>query len=125
VPEVDQLDALRQTNDDNVVVTIRGIGEMSSQNPGSKITLSANSDIFGLRASVQISRTARDEAIWNAMDDAADDVAKVFANGQQYEVFHPPQGPPAQIFKLQPTELASSKLPFAKRRDRMGTTHHE
>ena len=50
------------------------------------------------------------------MDDAADDVAKVFANGQPYEVFDPPQGPPAQIFKLQPTELASSQLPFAKRR---------
>jgi len=126
IPEVDLLDALRQSNDDNVVITIRGIGEMTPQNPNSNITLSGNIDEFGMpRASVQITRTARDEALWNAMDDAADDVAKVFANGQQYEVFDPPQGPPAQIFKLQPTELASSKLPFAKRRDRMGTTHHE
>jgi hypothetical protein len=125
VPEVDQLDALRQTNDDNVVITIRGIGEMSSRNPGSKITLPGNSDIFGLRASVQITRTARDEALWNAMDDAADDVAKVFANGQPYEVFDPPQGVPKQIFILPPSDAASTKLPFAKRRDRMGTTHHE
>ena len=126
VPEVDLLDALRHTNDDNVVITIRGIGEMTPRNPNSKITLSGAIDEFGMpRASVQINRTTRDEALWNAMDDAADDVAKVFANGQPYEVFDPPQGPPAQIFKLQPTELASSQLPFAKRRDKMGTTHHE
>src|SRR3954447_6867706 len=126
VPEVDLLDALRQTNDDNVVITIRGIGEMTPRNPNSNITLSGAIDEFGMpRASVQINRTARDEVLWNAMDDAADDVAQVFANGQPYEVFDPPQGPPNQIFKLLPTELASSKLPFAKRRDKMGTTHHE
>lgn len=126
VPEVDMLDALRQTNDDNVVITIRGIGEMSSRNPASKITLSSNSDEFqALRASVQIKRTTRDEDLWNAMDDAADDVAKVFANGQSYEVFDPPQGVPNQIFLLAPSDAASSKLPFAKRRDKMGTTHHE
>ena len=40
VPEVDLLDALRHTNDDNVVITIRGIGEMTPRNPNSKITLS-------------------------------------------------------------------------------------
>jgi hypothetical protein len=126
VPEVDLIDALRQTNDDNVVITIRGIGEMSPRNPNSNITLSGNLDEFTMpRASVQISRTTRDESLWNAMDDAADDVAKVFANGQPFQVFDPPQGVPAQIFNLQPNELASSVLPFGKRRDKMGTTHHE
>ena len=126
VPEVDLLDALRQSNDDNVVITIRGIGEMTPRNPNSRITLSGNLDEFTMpRADVQINRSTRDENLWNAMDDAADDVAKVFANGQPYEVFDPPQGPPAQIFKLQPNELPSSKLPFPKRRDKMGTTHHE
>jgi len=126
IPEVDQLDALRQTNDDNVVITIRGIGEMTPRNPDSKITLSGNLDEFGMpRAFVQINPNARDQALWNAMDEAADDVAKVFANGQPYEVFEPPQGTPKQIHKLQPSDLASSKLPFAKRRDTLGTTHHE
>ena len=126
VPEVDLLDALRHTNDDNVVITIRGIGEMTPRNPNSKITLSGNLDEFGMpRAFVQINRTARDEDLWNAMDEAADDVAKVFANGQPYEVFEPPHGTPKQIHKLQPADAASSKLPFAKRRDTMGTTHHE
>ncbi|MFB9269621.1 family 16 glycoside hydrolase [Bradyrhizobium erythrophlei] len=125
VPEVDQLDALRQTNDDNVVITIRGIGEMSTLNPASNITLSQHLDEFGLRASVQINRTQRDEDLWNAMDEAADDVAKVFANGVPYEVFDPPQGTPKQIFTLPPTDAASTKLPFGSRRDAMGTTHHE
>lgn len=125
VPEVDQLDALRQTNDDNVVITIRGIGEMSAHNPASNITLSQHVDEFGLRAAVQIKRTQRDEDLWNAMDDAADDVARVFANGVPYEVFDPPQGPPKQIFTLPPGDVASTKQPFANRRDAMGTTHHE
>ena len=126
VPEVDLLDALRQTNDDNVVITIRGIGQMTPRNPASKIRLSGNLDEFGMpRAFVEINRTAQDEALWNAMDEAADDVAKVFANGQPYEVFEPPQGPPKQIHKMQPNEAPSSKLPFVKRRDTMGTTHHE
>lgn len=126
IPEVDLLDALRQANDDNVVITIRGIGQMTSRNPGSKVTLSGELDEYGMpRAFVEISLTDRDNNLWNAMDEAADDVAKVFANGHPYEVFDPPQGPAKQIFVLQPTEAASTKLPFEKRRDGLGTTHHE
>jgi choline dehydrogenase-like flavoprotein len=126
IPEVDLLDALRQANDDNVVITIRGIGQMTSRNPASKVSLSGELDEYGMpRAFVEISLTDRDNNLWNAMDEAADDVAKVFANGHPYEVFDPPQGPAKQIFVLQPTEAASTKLPFAKRRDGLGTTHHE
>jgi choline dehydrogenase-like flavoprotein len=126
VPEVDQLEALRQSNDDNVVITIRGIGEMTPRNPGSKVTLSGELDEFGMpRAFVELVRTSRDDNLWNAMDEAADDVAKVFAGGQPYEVFDPPQGAPNQIFTVSSTALASTVLPFAKRRDGMGTTHHE
>src|SRR5204863_413074 len=74
---------------------------------------------------IRIPRSALPAGLPNAMDEAADDVAKVFANGQPYEVFEPPQGTPKQIHVLQPADLASSKLPFAKRRDNLGTTHHE
>jgi len=82
IPEVDLLDALRQANDDNVVITIRGIGQMTSRNPGSKVTLSGELDEYGVpRAFVEISLTDPDNNLWNAMDEAADDVAKVFANG--------------------------------------------
>jgi choline dehydrogenase-like flavoprotein len=126
IPEVDLLDALRQANDDNVVITIRGIGQMTSRNPGSQVTLSSELDEYGMpRAFVQINPTDRDNNLWNAMDEAADDVAKVFANGHPYEVFDPPQGPAKQIFVLPPAEAASTKLPFERRRDGLGTTHHE
>jgi choline dehydrogenase-like flavoprotein len=126
IPEVDLLDALRQANDNNVVITIRGIGQMTQHNPASKVTLSGELDEYGVpRAFVEINPTDRDNNLWDAMDQAADDVAKVFANGQPYEVFDPPQGPPKQIFVLQPTEAASTRLPFQKRRDGLGTTHHE
>jgi hypothetical protein len=47
------------------------------------------------------------------------------SNGQPYEVFDLPQGPAKQIFVLQSTEAASTKLPFEKRRAGLGTTHHE
>ena len=98
---------------------------MTSRNPDSKIILSNNFDEFGLRAYVQIKPTARDQTLWKAMDEAADDVARVFPIGSPYEVFDPPQGALKQIFTLQPAEAASTKLPFAKRHDKMGTTHHE
>ncbi|MCI0666721.1 MAG: DUF1080 domain-containing protein [Methylococcaceae bacterium] len=126
IPEVDLIDALRQSNDDNVVITIRGIGEMTPRNPANNVTLSAELDEYQtLRAAVALSPNARDDALWNAMDEAADDVAMVFANGQMYEVFDPPQGPASQIFKIPATHAASTVLPFNRRRDRLGTTHHD
>ncbi len=126
VPEVELIDALRQSNDDNVVITIRGIGEMTPLNPANKVTLSGELDEFGLpRAFITLGPNTRDNNLWNAMDEAADDVAQVFANGQMYEVFDPPQGVPKQIFKIPANQAASTVLPFDKRRDRLGTTHHE
>jgi hypothetical protein len=126
VPEVDLLDALRQTTDNNVVITIRGIGEMTRLNPQSGISLSGDLDEYGMpRAFVRLQESPSDDSLWNAMDEAADDVAQIFANGQPYEVFEPPQGIPTIIHKLQPTDAPSSQLPFAKRRDTLGTTHHE
>lgn len=125
VPEVELIDALRQSNDDNVVITIRGIGGMDPHNPQSGIRLSGNMTDNLPRAFVEIKPTARDIALWDAMDEAADDVARVFANGKPYEVFEPPQGPAKKIHKLQSTDAPSSKLPFQVRRDKLGTTHHE
>src|SRR4029453_10349364 len=52
-------------------------------------------------------------------------VAFVFANGQPYEIFEPPQAPVKVIHKVAANVVPSTVLPFAKRRDRLGTTHHE
>ncbi len=126
IPEVDLLDALRQSNDDNVVITIRGIGEMTPRNASNKVSLAGELDEHGLpRAIVELSPNTRDNNLWDAMDEAAEDVAMVFAHGQQYEVFDPPQGPAKQIFKIPAAQAASTVLPFNRRRDGLGTTHHE
>jgi choline dehydrogenase-like flavoprotein len=126
IPEVELIDALKLSNDDNVVITIRGIGQMMPLNPGSKVTLSGELDEHNMpRAFVDITASSRDQDVWNAMDEAADDVALVFANGQPYEIFEPPQAPVKIIHTVAANTVPSTVLPFAKRRDRLGTTHHE
>jgi hypothetical protein len=58
-------------------------------------------DEFGVpRAFVTLTPTAKDLALWDAMDQAADKVAKIFAGSQTLEV-------------------------ISKNRDGLGTTHHE
>lgn len=101
VPDLDGFDVFRIANDTHVVITIRGIGEMEPQNPNSSVTLDPEPDEFGMRrAKVAIAPSAKDLALWDAMDKAADDVAKVFASNQPFEV-------------------------LGKTRDGLGTTHHE
>jgi hypothetical protein len=87
VPSLDFFTPFLTANDDQVVITLRGIGEMESQNPNSRVTLTATPDEFLLpRAFVSINPSVKDNALWDAMDSTADDAALVFANGQPYEV---------------------------------------
>ena len=131
VPDMDGFDAFKNITDTHVVITMRGIGEMVSQNPNSFIRLDAEADESGVpRAFVSIAdpmqpngsaQSAKDLALWDAMDRAANDVAKVFAGGQPFEIFTA-QGPV--------TVTAASDLraifPYTPgRRDGLGTTHHE
>jgi choline dehydrogenase-like flavoprotein len=74
---------------------------MDAGNPSSTIRLAADRDEFGVqRAFVTINPTARDLAIWDACDAAADEVARALASGAQLEV-------------------------IARNRDGLGTTYHE
>jgi hypothetical protein len=117
VPDIDTLDAFNAITDSHVVITIRGIGEMEPQNPDSHVTLDLNPaqvDEFGMRRAYAMIADPRspgqaqsnplskkDLDLWDAMDQAADAVAAVFAGGPgAYEV-------------------------LSKRRDGLGTTHHE
>jgi hypothetical protein len=101
VPDIDGFEAFRAADDKTVVITIRGIGEMEPNNPASLIRLDPEPDEHGLpRAFVTLAPTAKDLALWDAMDLAADDVAKTLAGGFLFEV-------------------------LGKRRDGLGTTHHE
>jgi choline dehydrogenase-like flavoprotein len=113
IPDIDTFEAHRNANDSHVVITIRGIGEMQPQNPGSRVVLDPGpqeTDEFGSqRALVMIAnprdpavrasnpKAARDFELWNAMDQAAKDVAVAFGVAT----------PPDPV------------------RDGLGTTHHE
>lgn len=121
VPDVDTLAPFRRATDTSVVITIRGIGEMEPRNAGSRVSLAAELDEYNLpRAFVTINPTPKDGDLWTAMDQAADDVALVFANGRPYEVLS------SGVFQpVSAGQTASTVAPFAQRHDGLGTTHHE
>jgi choline dehydrogenase-like flavoprotein len=114
VPDIDLLKFYRAADKDHAAITIRSIGETQSNNPSNRITLALDQiDEVGVpRAFVQIGdprepeaatdspQTKKDRELWAAMDKNAEEIAKVFAVSEPYEV----------IFK---------------NRDGMGTTHHE
>ena len=111
IPDIDGLDVFRDpnVNDQVVVITIRGIGEMEPRDlsnlasPHSEVIRDPDldADEFGVpRSLVKMIPTAKNNALWDTMDQAANEVAKVFAGNQPFEV-------------------------LGKRRDGLGTTHHE
>jgi choline dehydrogenase-like flavoprotein len=110
IPDIDLFNIHRNANDTHVVMTIRGIGEMQSQNASNRLTLDPEVDEFGaerclvsladpLNAATRATnpQADRDFQVWQAMDKAAKDVAKVFG------VANPSEPKP----------------------DGLGTTHHE
>jgi choline dehydrogenase-like flavoprotein len=121
VPDLDSIAAMRNATDTQIVLTLRGIGEIRPDNANTSVTLSGESDEYGVaRAFVSINPSAEDQILWNAMDKAADDAALVFAAGQPYEVLV------GGIFRpVAAGQPAAAVAPFAGRRDGLGTTHHE
>jgi len=127
IPDLDLVDRFRSADDSHVVITIRGIGEMEPDNPESRITLDAERDEYGVRRAFvrfadprQPDGSARDLALWHAMDRAADDVARVLAGDHDYEVLFDGRALPVPAGHP-PSEV----LPFERRRDPIGSTHHE
>jgi choline dehydrogenase-like flavoprotein len=101
VPDLDTMNTLRKADDQFIVITMRGIGEMEPRNPNNFVALDSQADEFGLpRAIVQLAPSAKDNALWATMDKAADDVAKLFADG-------------------------GTMVVVENKRDGLGTTHHE
>jgi choline dehydrogenase-like flavoprotein len=120
IPDLDTLDRFTSASDSHVVITIRSIGEMQPQNPASFVRPDPEPDEFGMpRAFVQLQPTAQDIQLWQAMDDAADEAALVFAAGGAYEVQTP----------IGFVTVAAGQRPATvnglQRRDGLGTTHHE
>jgi choline dehydrogenase-like flavoprotein len=110
IPDIDTVDVFRAADEDHVVMTIRGVGEMQPGNPDSNVTLGSELDEFGMpRAVVAIAspttggspQSQNDGELWNAMDAAAQEVLAVFVD-------------PTKAQKLN-----------SNPRDGLGTTHHE
>jgi GMC oxidoreductase len=122
IPDVDTFERFKHITDTQIVITIRGIGEMRPGNANTKVTLSGELDEFHMpRAFVSIQPGEEDNTLWNSMDTTSDDVALVFANGQPYEVLVG-----NSFVSLAAGQRAQTVLPFTPpRRDGLGTTHHE
>jgi len=101
IPDIDTLDAFRQVDEDSIVMTIRGVAELQAENPATRVTLTAETDEFGIpRAFVSINPNANDGETWNSMDAASDAVRQIFA-------------------------AVAGSTDIARNRDGLGTTHHE
>ena len=123
IPDVDTFERFKHITDTQIVITVRGIGEMRPNNANSRVTPSSELDEFSMpRGFVSIQPSADDNDLWNAMDRASDDVALAFANGQPYEVLAGTGFVPVAAGLR-----AETVLPFlnSPRRDGLGTTHHE
>src|SRR5262249_43124366 len=114
IPDIDLLDqTLAAQQEDWIVITLRGIGEMKGdRNPSANkqtgqapswMDLSDQTDEFGVRrAWVNLVANQDDNTLWNTMDKAALDLANGLANND-------------------PTKIKV----IAQTRDGLGTTHHE
>lgn len=138
IPTLEHLEAMLQADDKTVVITIRGIGDMTSHNADSFIDLSKlETDFDRPKAVVHVgnskadptvflgsTETQNDRTTWQEMDAAADKIALIFAGNEPFEIL--PNGAsaipvPAGTRAQRLTALAS----FKNRRDDLGTTHHD
>jgi hypothetical protein len=145
IPDLDLLESTLASQDaDWIVITFRGIGEMSgSQDPSrpkitgsppSWIDLSPNqTDEFGRqRAWVNLAKSANEDSLWRAMDDAAIALARKLAvQPNNIEYFYNKDGSlnaPGATWHADPPPPSTSNNrddPANKVRDGLGTTHHE
>jgi len=131
VPDIDELDHFIEADDDHVVITIRGIGEMTPHNPASHVVLNNRSSFGVQQARVAIEPSDLDNELWKAMDNCSNYVARALAANKDFEI----RRADGTWIPVTATDDMSTneRLPYrAKdekekpgRRDRLGTTHHE
>jgi choline dehydrogenase-like flavoprotein len=128
VPDIDTLDRF-DLNDEFVIVTLRGIGEMApdpniaAQNRVDLVLApSGTQEAAGKKAQVTLKASPKDDLLWEDMDTATDEVASVLAGGQPYEVLFKGYQP---VVPGQAGKEAKDVFPHGARHDLLGTTHHE
>lgn len=138
IPTLEHLDAMLRANDKTVVITIRGIGDMTSHNPDSFIDLSTIETEFNRpKAVVHLGNAKADPAVfpgspetnidratWNEMDDVADKIALIFAGDEPFEIL-PNNASAIPVDAGTRTERLAALKHFKGRRDNLGTTHHD
>ena len=107
VPDIDTLDRF-DVNDEAVIITIRGIGEMTpdrsatSANRVELVTPAATNQAAPMpKAAVTLAETGNDSKLWLDLDAATDQVANILGGGQPFDILPGP------------------------RHDNLGSTHHE
>ena len=136
IPDTEQVEAMLGASDTHVVIVLRGIGEMTPQNPDSFVRLSPTRTEDG-RAVAEVSladvktgtsntpQSNIDKQIWDAMDALADEVALVFANGQPFEILMASNGATIPVGAGANTADLRAAHPHKNRRDKEGSTHHD
>jgi choline dehydrogenase-like flavoprotein len=138
IPTLEHMNDLLRASDDTVVITIRGIGDMTPRNPDSFIDLSPLDKDFGRpKAVVHLGNakarpedflgsveTQNDRTTWDSMDAVSDKIALIFAGDEPFDILananstiRVPAGTRAQRL--------SALAGFRVRRDDLGTTHHD
>jgi len=136
IPDTEQLDAMLRASDADVVITLRGIGEMTPQNPDSFVSLSptktedsrAIAEVTLADVKTGTSNTTQsnvDKQTWDAMDALADEVALIFANGQAFEILMTKEGKTVPIAAGATAADLRAAHPYSNRRDAEGSTHHD
>ena len=136
IPDVEHVSAMLRADDTHVVITLRAIGEMSPHNPDSKVELARfDSDFDRAAAYVEIGdalgtaggsrETEIDRKVWEAMDRFTDQVALMFAGSEPFEIL----GKAGEVTIPVPPAASAEDLTLyfdhARRRDALGTTHHD
>jgi len=135
VPDIEHLEGLLIATDTHVVITVRGIGEMSTHNPDSFVRLSPTLTDFGRPAAEVTMADVRDgssttpqsqidKQVWDAMDALADQVAAAFANKLPFDILAN-DGTTINMPASTTAAQIKAAYPYPGRRDRLGTTHHD
>jgi hypothetical protein len=138
LPTLEHMDAMLRATDDTVVITIRGIGEMTPRNPDSFIDLSTTETDFGRpKAVVALGNskadaqqfpgspeTNADRATWDEMDAISDKIALIFAGNEPFEILASANSVIPVAAGTAAQRLATLAA-FKNRRDDLGTTHHD
>jgi hypothetical protein len=138
LPTLEHLQDMLRATDDTVVITIRGIGDMTPRNSDSFVDLSTTeTDFERPKAVVHLgnakaapeqflgsAQTQNDRVTWKEMDSVSDEIALIFAGAEPFEIL---AGGSTIIPVPAGTKAArlAALAAFKGRRDDLGTTHHD